>query len=315
MLAQETLVVEKLNHLTAILDDASEGFLTAAQYARNRELENIFEKNSYQRSDFARQIKNLVQSMGADSYTKGGFLSLLHRTWKDMCFKLKSRDKEVVKSCCVIGEKFASNYYESLLHDPEIPEPVKEMLRTQLSSIQQSLSHLQQVKPEQTNTDVTAAATGINLLGNAEKKITSLISYLHHIARDFEMIADEIEDKNLKNAFMSLSEEEKEFAEQLHCQGKHLGLNVAENELQLRWDISQEDYPESSLGSKYNELLHICDKSEFLFLKLYTDALKELLNFSSLKDLMVYQYNSIRTGFLKLRLLNTLRFKGEYSPV
>ena len=185
MLAQETLVVEKLNHLTAILDDASEGFLTAAQYARNRELESIFEKNSYQRSDFARQIKTVVQSMGANSYTKGGFLSLLHRTWKDMCFKLKSRDKEVVKSCCVIGEKFASNYYESLLHDPQVPEPVKEMLRTQLSSIQQSLNHLQQVNPEQKNTDVTAAAPGVNLLGNAEKKIASLISYLHHIARDF----------------------------------------------------------------------------------------------------------------------------------
>jgi uncharacterized protein (TIGR02284 family) len=312
MQIQQTLIAEKLNHLTAILDDASEGFLTAAQYSRNRDLETLFEKFSYQRGDFAREIKKIVQSMGASAYSKGGFLSLLHRTWKDMCFKLKSRDKEVVKSCCVIGEKFASNYYESLLDDPQLPGPVKEVLMAQLSSIHESLHQLQQVHSAVINATANDELPGTSN-GSAEKKISSLIYYLNQIAKDFEMIADEIEDKNLKNAFLALSEEEKQFAQQLHCQGKQYGLHIAQNDLPVQWDIAEEDYPESAQGSKYNELLHICDKSEFLFLKLYTDALKEMLSFSTLKDIMVYQYNSIRTGFLKLRLLNTLRFSSEYS--
>ena len=315
MQIQQTLIAEKLNHLTAILDDASEGFLTAAQYSRNRDLENLFEKFSYQRSDFAREIKKIVQSMGASVYSKGGFLSLLHRTWKDMCYKLKSRDKEVVKSCCVIGEKFASNYYESLLDDPQLPEPVKAVLLSQLSSIHDSLHQLQAVHSAVVNATANNENQGKSVIGSAEKKISSLIYYLNEIAKDFEMIADEIEDKNLKNAFLALSEEEKQFAQQLHCQGKQYGLNMAQADLPIQWDIAEEDYPESSQGSKYNELLHICDKSEFLFLKLYTDALKELLSFTNLKDIMVYQYNSIRTGFLKLRLLNTLRFSSEYSHV
>jgi uncharacterized protein (TIGR02284 family) len=312
MQIQQTLIAEKLNHLTAILDDASEGFLTAAQYSRNRDLETLFEKFSYQRGDFAREIKKIVQSMGASAYSKGGFLSLLHRTWKDMCFKLKSRDKEVVKSCCVIGEKFASNYYESLLDDPQLPGPVKEVLMAQLSSIHDSLHQLQQVHSAVINATANDELPGTSN-GSAEKKISSLIYYLNQIAKDFEMIADEIEDKNLKNAFLALSEEEKQFAQQLHCHGKQYGLQIAQNDLPLLWDIAEEDYPESAQGSKYNELLHICDKSEFLFLKLYTDALKEMLSFSTLKDIMVYQYNSIRTGFLKLRLLNTLRFSSEYT--
>jgi uncharacterized protein (TIGR02284 family) len=315
MQIQQTLIAEKLNHLTAILDDASEGFLTAAQYSRNRDLETLFEKFSYQRSDFAREIKKIVQSMGASAYSQGGFLSLLHRTWKDMCFKLKSRDKEVVKSCCVIGEKFASNYYESLLDDPQLPESVKQVLLAQLSSIHDSLHQLQQVHSAVVNAAAAGNDSPGDAVGSAEKKISSLIYYLNHIAKDFEMIADEIEDKNLKNAFLALSEEEKQFAQQLHCQGKHYGLNIAQSELPVQWDIAEEDYPESAMGSKYNELLHICDKSEFLFLKLYTDALKEMLSFTNLKDIMVYQYNSIRTGFLKLRLLNTLRFSTEYTHV
>lgn len=313
MQMQQTLIAEKLNHLTAILDDASEGFLTAAQYSRNRDLENLFEKFSYQRSDFAREIKKIVQSMGVSSYSKGGFLSLLHRTWKDMCFKLKSRDKEVVRSCCVIGEKFASNYYESLLDDPQLPDTVKAVLLSQLNGIHDSLHQLQQVHAAVLN----AATDHENkpVIGSVEKKMSSLISYLNHIANDFEMIADEIEDKNLKNAFLSLSQEEKLFAQQLQCQGKQYGLNVAAKDLPLQWGIGEEDYPESVQGSKYNELLHICDRSEFLFLKLYTDALKEMLSFTNLKDIMVYQYNSIRTGFLKLRLLNTLRFRNDYSHI
>lgn len=315
MQIQQTLIAEKLNHLTAILDDASEGFLTAAQYSRNRDLENLFEKFSYQRSDFAREIKKIVQSMGASAYSKGGFLSMLHRTWKDMCYKLKSRDKEVVKSCCVIGEKFASNYYESLLDDPQLPEPVKAVLLSQLSSIHDSLYQLQAVHSAVVNATVNNEGQDKSVVGSAEKKISSLIYYLNQIAKDFEMIADEIEDKNLRNAFLALSEEEKQFARQLHCQGKQYGLNMAPTDLPVQWDIAEEDYPESTQGSKYNELLHICDKSEFLFLKLYTDALKEMLSFTNLKDIMVYQYNSIRTGFLKLRLLNTLRFSSEYAHV
>ncbi len=318
MQMQQTLIAEKLNHLTAILDDASEGFLTAAQYSRNKELENLFEKFSYQRSDFARQIKKLVQSMGASSYSKGGFLSLLHRTWKDMCFKLKSRDKEVVKSCCVIGEKFASNYYESLLDDPGLPETVKAVLLAQLTSIHQSLHQLQEVHAtvvNATNNPAEPEPGTQNSTASAEKKVSSLIYYLNEVSRDFEMIADELEDKNLRNAFLALAEEEKQFAQQLRCQVRQYGLQMPEKDLQHRWDIAQEDYPESSQGSRYNELLHICDKSEFIFLKLYTDALKELLGFTTLKDIMVYQYNSIRTGFLKLRLLNTLRFSHEYSHV
>lgn len=143
MQVHQTLFVEKLNHLTAILDDSSEGYLTAATYARSKELESFFEKLSYQRKDFAREIKKIIRSMGEHSYTSDGFLSLLHRTWKDMSYQLKSRDKDAVKTCCVIGEKFTSNYYESILAGEDIPEPVKNVLHEQLSSIHDSLHNFE----------------------------------------------------------------------------------------------------------------------------------------------------------------------------
>ncbi len=248
MQLQQTLIVEKLNHLTAILDDASEGFLTASLHSRTKDLEAFFEKLSYQRKDFSREIKKLVQSMGAHSYSKGGFLSLLHRTWKDMSYQLKSRDKDAVKTCCVIGEKFTSNYYESILSDPEMPEPIKNVLLQQFHSVQDTLREFEQAKTLGTKTssinvaaDQTATISLEPVSAAAEKKMLFLISYLQHISRDFEMIADEIEDKNLKNAFIALSEENSQFAEELNCQAMQYGLSKPDSELALYWFKAEED--------------------------------------------------------------------------
>lgn len=309
MQMEQTLIAEKLNHLAAILDDASEGYLTASLYARNREMENFFEKLSYQRKDFALEIKKLVKSIGAPVYSKGGFLSLLHRTWKDMSYQLKSRDRDAVKTCCVIGEKFASNYYESILNDPQMPEPFKQVLALQLNSVNLSLQQYEASPVAVLTTPSESIA--ITAKENGEKKIGSLISYLKQVSKDFEMIADEIEDKNLKNVFFALSEEDKQFAEELYNQVGLCGLSLTPYETTLCWDQTQEESGVYQQVSKQNELMQICDKSEFLFLKLYTDALREFLSFKSLMDLMVYQYNSIRAGFLKLRLLNSLRHNNH----
>lgn len=310
MQIQQSLMVEKLNHLTAILNDSSEGFLTAANYARNKDLENFFERLSYQRKDFARDIKKIMKSMGEYTSSADGFLSLLHRTWKDMSYQLKSRDKDAVKTCCVIGEKFTSNYYESILGEEDIPEPIKNLLQLQLESIQNSLHQFQLAKNGEVIAfaQTTTAEPAVSIV--AEKKIVFLISYLHQVAKDFEMIADDLEDKNLKHAFMSLSEENQQFAQDLLCQAKHFGITLSQSEYALFMD---NEFPETAVDSKDNELLHICDKSEYLFLKLYTDALKEFLSFAKLKDLMIFQYNSIRAGFVKLRMLNSLRFNNELS--
>lgn len=309
MQIQQTFVVEKLNHLTAILIDSSEGYLTAAAHARSKELEDFFERLSYQRKDFAREIKRIIKNMGFHTSQEEGFLSLLHRTWKDMSYQLKSRDKDAVKTCCVIGEKFTSNFYESILGAEDVPEPVKNVLQLQLQSINSSLHQFELAKTGEV-VALGVAKDAAELTAAAEKKMLFLISYLHHVSKDFEMIADDLEDKNLKHAFMSLSEENHQFAQDLLCHAKQFGVTLSPAEYALFLD---HEFPETVADSKSTELVHICDKSEYLFLKLYTDALKEFLSFAKLKDLMIFQYNSIRAGFVKLRMLNSLRFNNELS--
>lgn len=323
MQIQTTLIIERLNHLTAILNDASEGFLTVSLHARNKEWENFFEKLSYQRKDFAREIKKIVHSLGAPSYSEGGFLSLLHRTWKDMSFQLKSRDRDAVKTCCVIGEKFTCNYYESILNDPELPEPVKTVLAKQHASVKATLKQFERAQKKEAATEMETApdaalpheSTAVS--ESAAQKICFLIAYLERVSKDFEGIADEIGEANLQNAFIALAEENKQFAEELQCELKQQGIiQGSDDELGFYHLQAEEDqYETENKPGVKNELMHICERSEYLFLKLYTDALKEFLGVKNLKDLMIYQYNSIRAGFFKLRLLNSLRFNNEFAHV
>ena len=88
----------------------------------------------------------------------------------------------------------------------------------------------------------------------------------------------------------------------------HYGFSIAGNSITLLPDYSMDSFDNENTFSKKNELLQICDKTEDLFLKLYTDALKEFLSFKHLSDIMAYQYNSIKAGFLKLRMLHSIRF-------
>jgi hypothetical protein len=186
-----------------------------------------------------------------------------------------------------------------------MPDFVRNTLATQLKNIHESLHQFQ---ASQTLV-VSVETSEEKIVGhdNREKKILYLIAHLQQVARDFEIIADEIEDRNLKNTFVALAEEDKQFAEELHSQIRIHGFNISARQMPVYQEYAEENEEIQGVVSKNGELLHICDKSEYLFLKLYTDALKEFLCFKQLTDIMAYQFNSIRAGFLKLRMLNSIR--------
>lgn len=305
------VLAEKLYHLTAILDDATEGYLMAARYSGNTELSEKFEQFSYERKTYAREIKKHIQDMSLHIYEPGDFLSLLHSTWKNMRTRLQTGDHEMIKSCCVLGENVASNYYESLLAGLQMPATLYALLNSQLQGIYQAVQQLAGMR----SSGHLRTTSALEITDNGRKQIGFLIAFLQQVSKDFEMIADEIEDPNLKNAFLAFSIEDKQFADELSCQAKQAGIPAADMELRLHWDYLDENATTELMPeeAKKNELVAICDKSEYLFLTLYTAALKEFLNLHNFKDMMVYQYNSIRSAFVKLRLLNSLRHQGELS--
>jgi hypothetical protein len=312
MQASYILLTEKLSHLCAMLEDAYQGYQMAAEYTRNEDDEIIFDRLSYERMHFLRAIKKEMITIGSSIATNDGLLHLLHRNWQEMRFKIKSGNKDIMCSCCVLCEKATLQYYQSIIDDVEMPESIYLLLSAQMQSIVNSI-HL--FTPQVAITEIKTMSlsnTATGMVKTSLHTIGAIISFLKQVASDFETIAEEIEDKNLRNAFISLSEEDYQFAEELHNQLNNFGIAIPTENKSSQW-------AEASVianlleNSKRKELINICDKSEYIFLKLYTEALKEFLSVHKLRDIMVYQYNSIRAGFVKVRLLHSLRMNEQLS--
>ncbi len=146
---------------------------------------------------------------------------------------------------------------------------------------------------------------------NVLAKISSLIYSLTHTKEEIEMVADEVDDCNLRIALNGLSQESSIFANELCMQFKNSGLyfpKLSMEELQgSNTMIEGED-----IDGPGDELSYICKKNENFLMTAYTLILNENFLFPGLRDLMTYQLDALKCAFMKIKLLNMARF-GGYS--
>lgn len=144
-----------------------------------------------------------------------------------------------------------------------------------------------------------------------EDKLCTLLSFLTQLPGQLEMIADEIDNDNLRNALSSVAEESTQYAMELNAQLKRLEILPP---VPVIINLEEQIIDHTLLNTKNvkgKEVLSICEKSEAFFSALYTDLLKEFFPNSTLKDMMQYQLLGIRSAFMRIRLLNSIRFNNE----
>ena len=141
-----------------------------------------------------------------------------------------------------------------------------------------------------------------------EDKLCVLLSFLRQLPGRLEMIADEIDNENLKNALTAVANESNQYAMELNAQLRSMEISPPSPDI---YDLNEEII-ESSISNcareKGRELLSICERSEAFFSDLYLGLLDEYFPNPSLKDMMQYQLLGIRSAFLRIRFLNSVRF-------
>lgn len=145
---------------------------------------------------------------------------------------------------------------------------------------------------------------------NVLSKISSLIYSLTHTKEEIEMVADEVDDCNLRIALNGLSQESCIFATELSLQFKNSGLYFPKlmlEELQGSNTMSDE-----ICDAPGDELSYICTRNENYLMTAYDRILNENFLFPGLRDIMTYQLYALRSAFQKIRLLNMARF-GEFQ--
>ena len=142
-----------------------------------------------------------------------------------------------------------------------------------------------------------------------EEKLCKLLSFLTQLPCELEMIADEIDNENLKNALTAVAIESDQYAKELSAHLYSLEIKAPRLEPGNFQEAIIQDDPHYA-HTRGEEVQHICEKSEAFFTSLYTDVLNEYFPNTSLAAMMNYQLLGIRSAFMRIRLLNSLRFNN-----
>ncbi|HMJ48058.1 MAG TPA: hypothetical protein VK498_12060 [Ferruginibacter sp.] len=141
-----------------------------------------------------------------------------------------------------------------------------------------------------------------------QNKLQNLVSFLSQVNKGFDAIAEEIDNTNLKTAMLAVAVECKQYAREISNQLKQLDICLPVAYTDQLWDKIEENINEHAYLARGGEIVALCNNCELYFGKLYEDVLKEYFPYKNLKDIITYQLYASQCAFMKIRLLNTLRF-------
>ena len=150
-----------------------------------------------------------------------------------------------------------------------------------------------------------------SITDKVKEKLGSLVSYLCQINKEFESIAVDIECTNLKTAIFALSIEAKQYAKEISNQLEELNISIPLAATDQLWKKIESDIHEQADFSRGGEIVALCNNCEIYFNKFYEDILLEYLPLKNFKDIITYQLYATRFSFMKIRLLNRLRFSNS----
>jgi len=146
-------------------------------------------------------------------------------------------------------------------------------------------------------------------------KLQRLVSYLCQVTNGFENIAVDIECAKLKTAIVTLSVEARQYAEEITTQLQEININVPLTATDQLWKKIESDIYEQADCIKGGEIIALCNNCEAYFNKFYEDVLLEYLPLKNFKDIIAFQLYATRFSFMKIRLLNKLRFNNKVAAV
>ena len=129
---------EQLKELIVINNDRYEGYKTAAEETKDKDLKALFTNFSIQSEQFGNELQNLLPDHKyapdpGETKTSGK----LYRILMDMKAALENKDPKGILSSCEFGEGEAKKTYDTILEDrEEMDYSLLEIIRDQRLSLQ-----------------------------------------------------------------------------------------------------------------------------------------------------------------------------------
>lgn len=143
-----------------------------------------------------------------------------------------------------------------------------------------------------------------------QSKLQHLISFLCEVTRGFDTVAEEIDNDDLKTAMIAVAVETNQYAGEICHQLQQLNINIAKNGPDSSvWKKIEMEMLNVSGNYKGGEIAALCKNCEIYFSKFYTDVLQEYFPYNKLKDIISFQLYAAQCALMKIKLLNSIRFR------
>ncbi|SIT41236.1 conserved hypothetical protein [Paraburkholderia ribeironis] len=129
-----TNVVSVLNDLVETSKDGEKGFLKAAEDAHDAQLKTLFASSAEDCTRGARELQDLIQSLGGKPETRGSMSGALHRGWVDMKSAVANRSDRTILAECEKGEDVAMKHYHDAL-EKDLPADVRTIVERQYQGV------------------------------------------------------------------------------------------------------------------------------------------------------------------------------------
>lgn len=130
-------IVSTLNHLIETCKDGEEGFRTCAEDATGLQLKTLLTTRSQGCATAARELQDLVRSIGGDPETESSFSASMHRRWINIKSAILGKDNEAILNECERGEDTAVRSYRQAL-EKDLPAPIRSIVERQFQGVIQN---------------------------------------------------------------------------------------------------------------------------------------------------------------------------------
>jgi hypothetical protein len=134
------------------------------------------------------------------------------------------------------------------------------------------------------------------------EKIKRLYNLLKKEKNEYEQLAANIPDKELKRTVLGLAQEHNQYANELMAQAQTLGCEFHEN-----YNDKEEPEKATEIFSDDCDVLSFCKTHEKKLVSAYREILNETFLYDGLSKIFRYQLNGILCAFTQLKLLYSLK--------
>ncbi len=135
-------------------------------------------------------------------------------------------------------------------------------------------------------------------------KLCKLSSFLNHACKEFESIAKQIKEKNIRMSLRSFAIKTKQYREELNSELRTLRVIKILNRINYSQEIKSKPIAHKHFTDK--KIIELCCNTEEYFVKAYRSILNEYFPYTGLRDMLIYQLSGIKNAFRQLKLLKSV---------